>query len=473
MKKLLTSLATITLIAGSVVNVAAFKQISHRKNINAITKKVNGTISNEDAEDIASKLFHKTIKLDPNVWLGKNLATEQKAFNGTIVKQGILTADEAKYVTWNSLQINVAGWYRSKADFTVKKDGASATGNATINASLGETSAEIAAKLSKATIQFNYSWWKGKTFKANFNELKQIIINEQILTPVEATEFTNLTTVGTIGTVGEYIQNAIISGPNGTTSATIHIKVVNDGLYASEIANKISGGTFYLHGDMWAKYADSTAVTQNLDNYLANDSQLFTPSFTQADAKAVSLSSHVRLHSENSNLTANIVKDGQTATSKINVDTHNYPEILTQDQSNSNFGAVVNLPPQIVNGLKQYFLTAGKTATDKLECFYNTLDDDQFDKYQYVGNIKYFKWSDRLEALMGSYGDSFISALTTAGMQGDTDDSGNKKFEEALANKLANTPNPSWLTVYFHWYYAYNTGGGTASINTTEYWGFW
>ena len=123
MKKLLTSLATITLIAGSVVNATAFKQINHRQNINDPTTKANGTASNEDVEDIASKLFHKTIKLDPNVWLGKNLATEQSALNAAIVKLGVLTADEAKYVTWNSLQIKAADWYWNEG-FTVKKDGA-------------------------------------------------------------------------------------------------------------------------------------------------------------------------------------------------------------------------------------------------------------------------------------------------------------------------------------------------------------
>ena len=469
MKKLLTSLATITLIGGSVVNASAFKQINQQQKIKDPTTKANGTASNEDVEDIASKLFHKTIKLDPNVWLGKNLATEQSSLNAAIVKLGVLNADEAKYITWNNLQIKAADWYWNEG-FTVKKDGATANGNVAINATTGETPAQIAAKLSKETLNLNYDWWNGKDLIANWAEIKQTIINENLLTKVEASVVTGLATDKTISGAGKFTIQMHVNDNNVDVIANVPINATNDGLSAAEIASKISGGTFYLHGNMWAKYADSTAVTQNLDNYLANDSQLFTPSFTQADAKAVSLSSHVRLHSDNTNLTANIVKDGQTATSKINVDTHNYPEILTQDQTNSNFGAVVNLPPQIVSGLKQYFSNESKTATDKLECFYNTLDDDMT-SYDHVGSIKYFKWGDRLEALLGSYGWSMESARDTMKEQGHTKDSGNKKFEEALANKLAHTQNPSWLTVYFHWYYAGSLSGNNE--NTTEYWGFW
>ena len=472
MKKLLTSLATIALIGGSVVNAVAFKQIKQQQKIKYPTTKANGTASNEDAEEIASKLFHKTIKLDPNVWLGKNLATEQSALNAAIVKLGVLNADEAKYVTWNSLEIKAADWYWNEG-FTVKKDGATATGNVAINATTGETPAQIAAKLSKATIKFNYDWWKGKDLAANWGQIQQMIVNEHLLTKAEASDVIGISygdfTVDAPITRGQFGLN--VNDNNTMSNATPTVNVVNDGRSANEIANKISGGTFYLHGNMQGQYADSDAVNQNLRNYLANDSQLFNPSFTQADANSVSLSSHVKLQSNNSNLTTNIGKDGQTATSKINVDAHNYPEIITQDQTNATFEAVVNLPPQIVSGLKQYFSKSSKNATDKLECFYNTLDDDLMTNHDHVGSIEYFKWSDRLEALLGSYSWSWLTAREIASIQGHTKDSGNKKFEEALANKLANTPNPSWLTVYFHWYSYSKTL--EPNKNTTEYWGFW
>ena len=122
--------------------------------------------------------------------------------------------------------------------------------------------------------------------------------------------------------------------------------------------------------------------------------------------------------------------------------------------------------------LKWYFQSEGNSSKDKLECFYNTLDDDK-DKYHYVGDREYFKWSDRLQALMGDYGDAELTAQQSMEDQGYTSDSGNNSFEIALDKKLLSTPDLSYLTVYFHWYYAWNTGGGTADVNTTDYWGFW
>ena len=476
MKKLLTSLATFVLVNGSIANAAAFTNLHAKSKAPQPLKAnptLNGSATSVSPYDIAKKLFHKTIKLDPNVWLGKNLATERSVLNAAIVKQGILTADEVQYVTWNSLQIKAADWYWNEG-FTVKKDGATAIGNVAINATTGETPAQIAAKLSKATLNFNYDWWKGKDIAANWAELHQMIVNQHILTKAELSDVVGVA-YGDDTIVNPYqiiLLGLDVNDNNTVSNATPNVNVANDGRSANEIANTISGGTFYLHGNMQGQYADSTAVTQNFRNYLVNDSQLFTQSFTQAEANTVSLP-HVKLQSDNNNLTANIVKDGQTATSKINIDAHNYPEILTQDQTNSNFEAVVNLPPQIVSGLKQYFSNPGKTATDKLECFYNTLDDDLMRRHDYVGSIQYFKWGDHLEALLGSYGWTMIKIRQTVSIQGHTKDSGNKKFEEALANKLANTQNPSWLTVYFHWYYAWNTGGGVADVNTTDSWDFW
>lgn len=55
--------------------------------------------ANEDVEDIASKLWQKTLDIDGNFFLGKDIKNYQSQFNTAIVKQGILTADEAKYVS--------------------------------------------------------------------------------------------------------------------------------------------------------------------------------------------------------------------------------------------------------------------------------------------------------------------------------------------------------------------------------------
>ena len=96
MKKLLTSLATISLMTGSLSNVTAFvnQKTSVPKNPVSSAQKTN-----EDAEDIANKLWNKTVKIDPNFWLNKDIKTEQADFNKAIVSNGILTADEIQYVS--------------------------------------------------------------------------------------------------------------------------------------------------------------------------------------------------------------------------------------------------------------------------------------------------------------------------------------------------------------------------------------
>ena len=62
-----------------------------------------------------------------------------------IVQAGILSPIEVQYVSWANLKINAADFYWN-AKFTVAKDGAKVFDNDTINASTGETPAQIAAK---------------------------------------------------------------------------------------------------------------------------------------------------------------------------------------------------------------------------------------------------------------------------------------------------------------------------------------
>ena len=192
---------------------------------------------------------------------------------------------EVQYVTWGSLNINLAGYFWNKVDFTVTKDGATATGNDTVNASTGETPAQIAAKLSKATSQLSYNWWNGKSLIANFGQIPQIIVNEHLLTRAEASVVTGLNFDETISHPGAYFVSAIVNDNNTVSEATFNMNVVNDGLTAQQVANRISGGTYYLKGTMQGQYGDSTAVTQDLHNYLTGDSQLFHPSLIATDVK--------------------------------------------------------------------------------------------------------------------------------------------------------------------------------------------
>ena len=135
MKKLIMILATVVLITGSVTSAAAMVHQKTKTNSVGSSK----TTTNEDVEDIANKLFNKSIKLDPNFWLGKSIKDDQSQFNAAVVKDGVLTQDEIQYVTWGNLNINFAGYFVNKLTFSVTKDGAVATGTSTIDADTGET----------------------------------------------------------------------------------------------------------------------------------------------------------------------------------------------------------------------------------------------------------------------------------------------------------------------------------------------
>ena len=455
MNKLLISFATIALLGGSVANATAFKQINHQQNVNDKTPKVNGTASSEDAEDIASRLFHKTIKLDPNVWLGKNLATDQAKFNAILVKLGILTSTETQYVTWSNLNINVAGWYWSKADFTVKKDGATATGNATINASTGETPAEIAAKLSKATIQFNFNWWKGKDLAANWAQIQQMIANEHLLTRAEASDVIGIS-------YGDFtVESAIARGligfdvndNNTVSNATPTINVVNDGLSAEEIGTKTKG-TYYLKGSLQGQYMDAAGPTADFRNYLMNDN---LSNYTLADFNAISLP-HVKLTGDNT-INATVFKDGQIDQASFKIDTQNYAQILVQKQTNSYFNVLVTLTPNVFNYIKQEFATESRTHR-RLKDFYHILNDT---------DGEYFKWYERLADQMGSYGNALATTSDILIYQSQISDSGNRAFAKALQKKVMSMPNNSYLTLDFEWYYAY----AVVDTYTTQYWAFW
>ena len=133
MKKLMMSLATVVLITGSVTSATAMVRQKTKTDYVGSSK----TTTDEDAEDIAAKLFNKSIKIVPNFWVGKSIQDYQKEFNAAVVRDRILTQDEIQYVTWGDLNINIAGYFFNKLTFSVTKDGAVATGTSTIDADTG------------------------------------------------------------------------------------------------------------------------------------------------------------------------------------------------------------------------------------------------------------------------------------------------------------------------------------------------
>ena len=268
MKKLFLSLATIALTSGSLAGLSVLPKMV--QNMPAKQKQAK---SNTEADDIAKKLQGKTIKLDPNFWLGRNLQEDGFLLNDIIVKKGILTADEAQYVNWSDLTINVAGWYWT-VGFTVDWLGEYATGTVCLDADSGETTAQIAKKLQSKPIQLNYDYWNNKDLKTNLADLRSIIVNEGILNRVEASEITGLSGDDDYYTVnynwiGENYYINYIVNDNNTVSGTPDnpgVQVLNDGKDAQQLANQISGQEVLLklpHKDA-DKYADNPQVLADI-----------------------------------------------------------------------------------------------------------------------------------------------------------------------------------------------------------------
>ena len=460
MKKLLTILATVALIGGSVFNTIALnKQNLFPNNINK--QKINVTQSNEDVEDIANKLFGKIINLDPNFWLNKDIHNYQSQFNDAIVKQKVLTADEAKYVTWNNLEIVRAGYFWSQADFTVAKDGATATGHVTVNATNGETSKQVAAKISKAKLNFNLNYWSNKTILSQFQIFRQMFVNEKILTKNEASLVSLASSSFKITQAGQFVVQLHVNDGNQDVVTPLHIAVVNDGLSAQQIASKTKG-TYYLNGNMQGQYADSAQVYNNFRNMLINDN-IFN--YEAPDAYDIILP-HVKLKSDNS-IQATVLKDGQTATASFNLAAHNYAEILTQNETNTVFNVLVNLTPKVISNLKYYF--GDHTQDDILGYFYQILDDGKFNDLPSCSN-EFFKWNNRLEIYFGDYGNQMDSPSNIAGHESDAGDTGNQIFESVLASEINQAPSGAYLTCYFQWEYSYHYTWETYTTNGFAFW---
>ena len=150
---------------------------------------VNTEHPGDSAQQIANKLNGKSVKLDPNFWVGKSTQNYIPQFNSALVKAGLITQYEAKYADIKlPLTTLAAHWYWSQKFTVYEGDDAIAGSNLTVNDSLAETPTQIAAKLSKATIQFNFTWWKGKDLAANWAQIPEMIVNEHLLTKAEASD---------------------------------------------------------------------------------------------------------------------------------------------------------------------------------------------------------------------------------------------------------------------------------------------
>lgn len=290
MQKLLVTLATISLISGSIATTTTWvkqKQLIIKKQmLNQTWQKkhnVKDTTAGqaEDGKVIANKLNGKVIKLDPNYWLGKNTVesidhASVGEFADAIVKQGLLTDYEQTYVTWNQQTTIVRAQWFWTVHFTVDFNGKVGLGTVAINATTGETTDQIVTKLKSRPVQLNYSYWNGKNLLDNLAKLKSIIVNEDILTKAEASlivgiyddpEERDFYTVGSdwIGQPNFINYNV---NDNNTDSSTMNyrgIDVLNDGEDAQQLANKVDNLSNIKLGSIdYNLYADSSQALEDI-----------------------------------------------------------------------------------------------------------------------------------------------------------------------------------------------------------------
>lgn len=414
---------------------------------------VKNPITNEDAEDIANKLWNQSIKIDPHFWLDKDIANYERQFNAMIVQQGILTANEVQYVSWSNLKINLAGWYWSKGVFTVSKDGATASGHVTVDADSGETPVQIAAKLTKTETTLNFNYWNGKNIQTNLAELKKIIVNEGILTKVEASEITGVADDGYgfvinsswigLGFPTDYIIN---DNNTATTASNAAGAVKNDGDDATQLANSMQNQNYTLKTNAVRQYADTTAVEQNLRSLLIDAYNYNAIGFEQV------ILPHVKLQPSNSKIDATVMKDGQTATASVNLVCKHRPH-LYYHFANSDLSFYVNLTPALTRRYKTFF--ADHSIQEDLGYFYNVLDDGGVVDPSipwYSGPI-YIPLQNRLDLNMHGFGKT-SSPQQNIALEANTSQASIASFASKLVAQIMHSDG--YLSLMVNWHYATN-----------------
>ena len=447
MKKLMLTLATVALTGGSLINTnfEANKTNQRSKNIKN-TSKFDLQATNEDAEDIANKLWNKTIKIDPNAFLNKNIKTAQEQFNAVVVKEKILTQDEVQYVSWDDLTINAARWYKNQAHFSVKKDGAICTGTDTVDASINETTAQIAAKLNNKDINLNLSYWNNKQITPHLNEIKNIIGNEKLLTKAEASLITQTTNPVTIKGWSYVPVSFVFDDGKTTTVANSHFSVNDDGVDASQIAGEINNKYFGLKTNSIGQYADSNYITKNWEDLITNNYQV-----NDQDAADTYLP-HLKLQTDNKNVPVQILKDGQTATAHVELQCKTNPYIYYYKVNTHFLQAYVNLNASMLSTLRSYFITC--KANDVLGYFYQLLDDGEVSGLPHYYGESYVPSNNVLNKNIGDFGNWFDDIPTILGMKkgiSNYNDPLNAKFENNLYSQVMQTK--SSLCVIFEWEY--------------------
>ena len=278
MKKLLTSLATIALVGGSVTSAAAWSTApqSHKQaNTNQQPQPTQST-ANETAQDIANKLNSKTIHLNFTAWKGKKINDNLPLFRDEIVAQGYLTSDEAQYITTQNHKktIDESGVTWGPVAIGITKDGASA--NSSKNNLKVETEAEyIAFVLNGKTLDLKLTNWYNKNIALYANDLAELLVAQHFLTAIETTSLS--WSPLTITTAKVYKANFTVAEGGTTISGqSINLDVNSSGETAQDIANKLEDKSLNLKWGKWkdrdvADYSQKLAELVVSNGFLTED----------------------------------------------------------------------------------------------------------------------------------------------------------------------------------------------------------
>ena len=394
MWKLISIIATTVLATSSLSGVTAWKEAN--KQPTTATKNYQQT--NEDAEDIANKLFNKTVTLSPFFWLNKAIADDPSAFNAAIVKEGLLTQSELQYVSWAYLSIDEAKIY-SNFGFTVKKDGATATGYMTVDVSVHatptkkvnppnpETAQTIANKLIENTITIDLANWTGKRIDENMALFRQTLVKEDILTQDEAQYVTN----GNLQSLGVISKATIDPGivldvtKDGQTVGAGNITLKINAETAQQIANKLQYQQVDLSlVDFNNHYINEKGTIQNIIRV----GMVYKNFLTPTEAKAVSCISHYYVNSPGPESLVFEVNTGDGTPIFISAVLYfidDNPSFKNADYYNYLLaGRTITLNPWFLNGAASTWWT----DPTKIQYFQETLVEEG---YATAAESKYFK----------------------------------------------------------------------------------
>ena len=253
MKKILTSLATIALVSGSVASTTAWTPMHQSQKTSAHAQTLNTQhnvgVKNETAQDIANKIDQATLKLDYQQWYNQSLQANLAKFQNTFVSQKILTSAEAKMVSLVT-DYKITQFSELTVALKVNDGTTSASAFAHTNVFSSETAQQIANKIGHATVKFNYEYWNGRSLKDNWTTLSSMLLNEKILTLPEASML-SLVNDQVIKNVGHFTIAVKVFDGVSSVPTTMPINVVNDGWSSEHIAGELADDPIKLDPGFW------------------------------------------------------------------------------------------------------------------------------------------------------------------------------------------------------------------------------